>query len=725
MKINRLELKNFSSYEGICSFDFKVDNHNKNIILIGGKNGAGKSSLFLSIKLALYGPLCFAYQGTNAMYFSRIKEIINHNAFKQDEVEAHVELDFDLFEEREHIQYIIKRTWRYTNQKIGEHCEVYKGGLLLSSDDMSYFHNYLQSVLPINLFDFYFFDGEQIADFFATSSYSSYLKNALLTMCSIDTFEYIRKYAVNYVQKNNEDISLESAKKEYDDCLDRIAENAKLISEIETEIARTSDILENLLTKKDDVERAFLNAGGITEEQKYKLSSELKTYENIKLDCSAKIKNFTDSLLPFIIVSDYVPEIKEQLYAEDELKKYNTLKSRLNANVTTQIINESISEHDAHIQQNDAVQFANLLLGKLIDKFKPADKYINSPIIHDLSDEQKSKLLGLIDKIENFTPQDILDTITLKQNATDRTININRKLRTSIDEYDVKEYTQKINEISQEIIQLNQKIVRLQDRLLSVNKEHDDNNSRLITLVELFRSKAQDKNIYELTQRISKVTEHLVADLSRDKFKQLETHFVDIIKMLMRKENIIDHVVIDEKFNLLLYQRQTYALSDLLKLMNNVGYEELQKRIGQKGIEKVYCSYGVKSLPEFKKYINMNMEDYIDLYKKVEFNQFSKGEKQIFILALYWAIIKISDRDIPFIIDTPYARIDTEHREQISKIFFPGISSQVVIFSTDEEINEYYYNVIKPNIGQEYLLINDEESNMTSIKKGYFFKGRE
>ena len=76
------------------------------------------------------------------------------------------------------------------------------------------------------------------------------------------------------------------------------------------------------------------------------------------------------------------------------------------------------------------------------------------------------------------------------------------------------------------------------------------------------------------------------------------------------------------------------------------------------------------------------------MYKRVDISRLSKGERQIFILSLYWAIIELSGQDIPFIIDTPYARIDANHRKEISEKFFPNISKQVVILSTDEEINE-------------------------------------
>ena len=80
MKINKIKLYNFSSYEGENVFDFSLESENKNIVLIGGKNGAGKTSLFTAIKVALYGPLAYGYVGTNSYYISKIKDLINSKA---------------------------------------------------------------------------------------------------------------------------------------------------------------------------------------------------------------------------------------------------------------------------------------------------------------------------------------------------------------------------------------------------------------------------------------------------------------------------------------------------------------------------------------------------------------------------------------------------------------------------------------------------------------------
>ena len=84
---------------------------------------------------------------------------------------------------------------------------------------------------------------------------------------------------------------------------------------------------------------------------------------------------------------------------------------------------------------------------------------------------------------------------------------------------------------------------------------------------------------------------------------------------------------------------------------------------------------------------------------------FSQGERQVYIMALYLALLKTSRKDIPFFIDTPFARIDYNHRDRIVKKFFRGIENQIFILSTDEEI-----------VGQYELLIDDAVANKFLLK---------
>ena len=175
MKINKVKLHNFSSYEGNNEFDFEITDAGKNIVLIGGKNGAGKTSLFTAIKVALYGPLAYGYVGVNSHYISKIKDLINSKAFQQEVVESEVQLTLQLKIERDIRNYVITRKWDYTNQKLTEEYTVARDGKLLNDQELSYFENYLRSIIPPDLFEFFLFDGEEVGNIFSTSAYNTYV----------------------------------------------------------------------------------------------------------------------------------------------------------------------------------------------------------------------------------------------------------------------------------------------------------------------------------------------------------------------------------------------------------------------------------------------------------------------------------------------------------------------------------------------------------------------
>jgi len=182
-------------------------------------------------------------------------------------------------------------------------------------------------------------------------------------------------------------------------------------------------------------------------------------------------------------------------------------------------------------------------------------------------------------------------------------------------------------------------------------------------------------------------------------------------------------VKITEDFQFNLYQNELYTKDELLHLIKNIGNSAFLNQIGLDGEKKLFALYDVKNINDLKIILEKDEETgEVSLYKKIELSRLSKGERQIFILSLYWAIIIRSGKEIPFIIDTPYARIDANHRKEISGKFFPNISTQVIILSTDEEIDEEYYGILKPYISKEYLLVNDDNQNKTSVLDHYFFE---
>jgi len=88
---------------------------------------------------------------------------------------------------------------------------------------------------------------------------------------------------------------------------------------------------------------------------------------------------------------------------------------------------------------------------------------------------------------------------------------------------------------------------------------------------------------------------------------------------------------------------------------------------------------------------------------------------------MLWGLARASGRPLPVVIDTPLGRLDSSHRDQLLKRYFPNASHQVLLFSTDEEIDEECFRKIKPWVGRAYRLEFDESLDATQVQPGYFW----
>src|SRR5262249_24500421 len=99
----------------------------------------------------------------------------------------------------------------------------------------------------------------------------------------------------------------------------------------------------------------------------------------------------------------------------------------------------------------------------------------------------------------------------------------------------------------------------------------------------------------------------------------------------------------------------------------------------------------------------------------------SEGEKQIFAISVLWGLARASAHPLPAIIDTPMARLDAAHRRHLVERYFPNASHQVLILSTDTEVDRHYYQALEPHIARAYHLCYDEETRATHGEEGYFW----
>ena len=718
MKINKLVLKNFRSYEEETVFDFTTTN-DKNIILVGGKNGAGKSTIFEAIKVCIYGPIAYKYQGFNSSYISKIKSNINNNSLKNDSVDAFVSIDIELTENTDKNTYTLLREWTYTDKKLNENFFVYKNhsSSPLNEEELNYFENYITSIISPKIFEFFFFDGEHLSEFFIGKNSNVHLKESLLSLCNFDTFDVLKNTIIsNNRSSKNSNNEIKIAKENYIKLEENLRELYSEEEILSNKLQNVSNELEDLQQNQVKLDDEFRKKGGILAEERDSLNARIIELESRRSVINQNIKDFCNEMLPFLIVKNNLINLEKQLKMENDSILYNHLKDKLNMDYIKNIL---IGKIDDSVLDSIAITVSD----SLVEDIKPDGYEDNFHSIYNLSNDESSTLSALIRNILTTNNQSTLDLFNELRSIAEELSQIRQKLNTSLEDNSLNDYlkslsvlTTKIAKLSEDKSLLNGKFEILNEKINSTTVERDKSKAKYTELL-------QANKVVDMSDNLILMLDDIISTLTDNKIKEIQNNFMNIFKKIIRKDNFIDFINIDNKFNVSLYINKMYSSLEIENLISNIGYDEIEKKFGELFFQDLFKAYNVETKSEFLNSINSNNQSaFLDLRTKVDINGFSSGEKQIYILCLYWALIKSSNIEIPFIIDTPYARIDETHRNNITSEYLSSISNQVIILSTNTEIDEKAYKEIKPKLNGEYLIEYDDKNRKTIQTKGYFFE---
>lgn len=718
MKINKLKLKNFRSYEEETVFDFATTD-DKNIILIGGKNGAGKSTIFEAIKLCIYGPMAYKYQGFNASYISKVKSNINNNSLKSDSVDAFVSIDLELSKGTEINIYTLTRKWTFKNKKLDEIFLVYKNysPIPLKDEELNFFENYITSIISPKIFEFFFFDGEHLSEFFIGKNSNTHLKQSLLSLCNFDTFDVLKNTILSSIRNSkNDDAELELAKTNYLALEDKLAKLILEKNNLVDDLNNVSIELDDLNQKQKQLESDFRKKGGVLAEEREILNKKTIELETRRSIINQSIKDFCNDMLPFLIVKDQIFNLKNQIKSESDNLVYSQLKDKLSADYFKNLL---LSKLDT----SSIDEIAMTVSEALIDDIKPDNQEDDFKVIHNLSNDESNSILSLIDNILNIDDNNILSLFDEHRNIGEELSKIRTTLNNSLEDESLNKYINELTDLSNKIGHLseikNNLDVKLKDLELLVSNTETAKTKAYSKYLDLLQS----NKVVDMSSDLILMLDDMITTLTESKTKEIQNNFMYIFKKIIRKDNFIDFIDIDSSFNTSLYINKMYNSLEIENLIENIGYDEMEKKLGNLFFEDLFTEYKVKNRSELlSKIKNGNQSAFITLRTKVDINGFSSGEKQIYILCLYWALLKASDIEIPFIIDTPYARIDETHRNNITNEYFSTISDQVIILSTNTEIDEKSYKDIKPRLNGEYLIDYDDINRKTIQSKGYFFE---
>lgn len=641
MIINKLELHNFGVFAGTNTLYLSGK---KPVVLIGGKNGRGKTTILEAVLLALYGANSFAYtESKYTTYGQYLKSYVN----KVDGTrESYVEIEFSMNDE-ENGNYCVKREWDGKGQRTHETITVKRNGELdpFLTGNWSMF---IENLLPSALSSFFFFDGEKISEL-AVEDTSEQIKESIKAMLGISVLDTLESDLGKIVSKitragtNNDafaELEILRAKKD----------NAKIaLEDIDSKI----DTLQRRINKTQ-LELEKLNSdysvkgGDILEQRNNILKQRSELIANL-VNCQEQLLDITSGELPLLLVQDLIKEIKSEAENEHErklellafdkikasYKKYPSRSKDVSAFISFIQSNMKKNSNESHYDLSDSGLYQVQLLDKdLLNQNKVRAKEII---------KRRNKYQRKVDEIDNTLSVDIDE----------------KALKTLFNK--IKKKEQQLMDYKVEMEMLNKERSVLNGDLISAESQFSKLAEKTIGMLESIDS---EQRTIKYAQMAINITQAYRIKLQQRKIDVLASTMTTCYKKLANKKNLVDHIEID---------------SDTLDFH----------------------------------YINSENEE---IAKK----RLSAGEKQLMVVSLLWALAICSKKKLPVIIDTPLSRLDSAHRKALVKTYFPMASNQTIILSTDSEIDDKYYSLIKNNVGDEYTLKYDDKTRTASIIPGYF-----
>lgn len=690
MRIKSIVLYNVGPYVDKNKFDFTLEN-NKNIVLIGGKNGAGKTTFFKSIKTCLYGCRVWGFDAPGKEYFSIINSLVNINMLYNTSAKAFVEIELVFNNGKEINSYVLHREWAREKTSLSESFSIIKNGALLIGGEKDDFINYLLSVIPPDMFNFYFFDGESIAEFFLGADGNKNFRNAFLKLYGLDTLSIM-------VDNFNRNIKKQSSKdgmyEVFVQTRNEAEKQEKLLDKLNSEIKDLEDRLDLLGIKQNVLKSEYVKEGGIALSDWKNIQANILKEESERDNINRWLKDIANNYLPFVLLEKQLAQLMTELEQAQEHQKNALFLDKVSTSKFKETVNEYLSKAD----------ILGLPADELIDLIQHTFKYEIECEMFDFSINQIHRIIMQIQEKQSFDKQSIKKALANLRSSLRQSKKLRDSLQSSsIDGYE--EYVEQKDAIEKQIDEVR---VLLEAKKLEKERQQVQCNETMLAYIkakEKYELVLKNKSINDLSSKAVAVYSLLEERLVDRQGKILQNEFLKCFTKIINKDNFVDGIVIDKNINIIPYKMITINKSQLSNYM--MANNEFIKLFD-------YSKYIMK--------IN-NLEfgdvDSISVPSPIK-PPFSQGERQVYIMSLYLALLNTSHKDIPFFIDTPFARIDSDHRSNIVDEFFLKIKNQLFVLSTDEEIVGEYKEMMDSKISNTYTLQINKYGKTEIIPDSYF-----
>jgi len=695
MKFSNIKINNFRQYYNAVNIDLTTDT-DQNIVVIGGRNGYGKTNFLLSIVWCLYGEKISQIDDNfkkeiqkEKNYSSFMQQSINWTAKRENKDTFSVSIEVSEIELPElnklnsnSDSVIITRTFNVTSMNetlsisdTNSNMEIFDD----EADKINFINDY---IIPIDAAKFVFFDAEKISEIanLSIKEEGSFINDALGKILGLDTYDTLIEdieFYINTLKKEGATKNLQEQIVDKEKAIELSEIDIEKLEEENAEKLKEIDDLKKTIRQYDNLISQHSKQGNSTFDRE-SILSEIEKLKAKEFELSEKFNELSE-IIPLAILTGKLEEVSEHLEVQEK-NSISQNSSKENSekieNFIELLFNKPPEPENSTMSFKDKLFYYDKAKNLGSELFASNGDYQDLEFEHDLNNSEKSLIYDAINLVSSQS-KDLFETTIEEFNKTRINLSELNKTLSKVDadmedelildysskketaDYNITENNRKIGENNQQINKLKGDIIRL--------------NQQLSVLVKKVDVNAQNKVKIKESQK-----------------------YIDVLNLFL-----------EEQKNKHKDSLEKTILSELKILMHKLGSEENSSKF----IEDVKVT--ILASGQGMKITLLDQDD-----NEIRKESLSSGEKQIYISCLIKAILNESIQSLPIFIDTPLGRLDEEHRDNITKKYYPALSEQVVLFSTNSEITPKRHKDISANISKSYLLFNDGAN--TNLKTGYF-----
>lgn len=650
MRLERIELQNFRQYFGLQRLNF-AKAKDRNVTIIHGINGAGKTSLFLALNWCLYGR-----NAENIKVVDNVGELVSKEAISQAQPGDEIRTSVSIYFLHNGHRYMAKRT--LTSQKLltGKPAvnEVDQFTMMRTdsngrADSVMNPIGTMNAILPVNAREYFFFDGEKI-DNFAKPEASAQVKEAIFLVLKLEILERAQRHLENLAGKYRREFKQASGGElrtllEKDEKLRAEREKA-----LQNKAGREQEVISarRKVTDIDQLLRDSQNAKAL-QQQRDRLDRDIKQRRGELQETVNNVREKATTGYGMLAQ----PAIQRALAILNQKRERGEIPSSIRQQFIQDLLEQMVcicgrafSEHGPEHQR----------LLALMDRTMPGsleDDVLNTSATLSLFAHNSTQIKADI-TTSMYKRAELLEIIRGLDAELD---DVSRQLKGSpLEEISrLEEQRRKFNE---DVDRANLEIGALSQRIEQIAKEISDLEKKIAQAQKEEKRGRELSLKLDLAQKSADAITEMYQVFADNMRQRIEARTKEVFRSLVWKESHFQDVRLGEDFNL-----------------------------------EVIDRWGQSARPEL-----------------------SAGERQVLSLSFIAAMAQVSEEEAPLVMDTPFGRLSSHHRNSISEQL-PKLADQLILFVTDEELRDQARQNIEPYIGAEYRLNFDRLTSCTSIEE--------